>query len=67
MESYTLPSDAFPSELQEITLALWTGLTDAAGLRQRLIAASTMQGDQGEAERKRLDYAFLDSKMVSRR
>jgi EKC/KEOPS complex subunit CGI121/TPRKB len=63
METYVL-SDAFPAELRQVTLALYANLADPAGLRARLIKASTMEGPTGGEERQRLDYAFLDSKMV---
>lgn len=64
MESYALPTPAYPTELSEISFGLFVDLTDAAGLRQRLIQASTMEGDEGLTERKRVDFAFLDGKMV---
>lgn len=64
MECYTLPTPAYPAELCEITLTLWTDLANASKLRQRLIDASIMQGPEGTAERKNLDFAFLDGNMV---
>lgn len=65
MESFLLPSSAYPPELREITLALWhTNKETASRLRTRLIQASTTEGADGDAERKRLDFAFLDGKMV---
>lgn len=65
MESYALPIPAYPPELSEISMALFTDLQDAAGLRLRLIKASTLEGDEGVQERKNVDFAFLDGKMVS--
>ncbi|KAL7004201.1 hypothetical protein EMMF5_006269 [Cystobasidiomycetes sp. EMM_F5] len=67
MESYVLPAQAYPDELQEITLALWTDVVNAAEVRQRFIAASTMAGDQGILERQLLDFAFLDGSMIASR
>lgn len=64
MESYTLPTPAYPAELAEISFALFVDMVDAASLRQRLIEASTMEGEEGVEERKRVDFAFLDSRMV---
>lgn len=63
METFTLAGSAYPSELQEITLALWTDLRDAGGLRERLIKAPSMD----DAERRALDFAFLDARMASPR
>ena len=66
MESYSLPTPAYPAELAEISFALFIDLSDAASLRQRLIKASTMEGVAGIDERKSVDFAFLDGKMVRR-
>lgn len=66
MESYALPA-TYPPELAEISFALFTNMLDAANLRQRLINASTMEGQDGITERKRVDFAFLDGRMVCRR
>jgi EKC/KEOPS complex subunit CGI121/TPRKB len=64
MESYALPNPAYPTELSEISLALFTDLQEAALLRERLIKASTMEGEEGLTERSTLNFAFLDAKMV---
>lgn len=64
MGSYALPVPAYPAELAEISFALFVNMADAATLRQRLINASTMEGEEGLVERKKVDFAFLDSQMV---
>lgn len=64
MEFYTLPSPAYPEDIREIALALWTDLSSAQDLRARLVAASTMPGDEGDCERAALDFAFLDGRAV---
>lgn len=64
MESYALPTPAYPAELAEISFALFVNMEGSAALRQRLIKASTMEGDEGITERQRVDFAFLDAKMV---
>ena len=64
METYTLPTPAYPAELGEITLALWTNIASASELRQRLVAASMMQGTEAAAVREKLDFAFIDGTMV---
>lgn len=63
MESYILPA-TYPAELAENSFALFIDMKDAASLRQRLINASTMEGQDGIDERKRVDFAFLDGRMV---
>lgn len=45
-------------------MALFHDVPDAAGLRARLISASTMQGAEGNAERAKVDFAFLDARSV---
>ena len=64
MEFYTLPSPAYPEDIREIALGLWTDLPSAQDLRARLIAASTMPGDEGDRERAALDFAFLEGRAV---
>ncbi|KAK9897420.1 CGI-121-domain-containing protein [Cystobasidium minutum MCA 4210] len=67
MESYALPTPAYPAELAEISFALFVNMEGSAALRQRLIKASTMEGDEGITERQRVDFAFLDAKMIASR
>jgi len=63
METYTLPATAYPADLQQITLALFADLPDAGALRERLIKAPSMD----EAERRQLDFAFLNPKLIASR
>ena len=65
METYTLPVLAYPAELCSISMALFCDIESAAGLRKRLIAASSMEGSAGDVERRAVDFAFLDARMVS--
>ncbi|GAA5855677.1 hypothetical protein JCM8547_001641 [Rhodosporidiobolus lusitaniae] len=59
MESYPLPHLS-----TTVHLALFTPLTDAAALRSRLIAASTLPQDAaGDADREAVNFAFVDAKM----
>ena len=64
METFTLPTPAYPAELCSISMALFLDIPDAAGLRARLISASTMQGAAGDDERAKVDFAFLDARSV---
>lgn len=45
-------------------MALFREIPDAAGLRARLIAASTMPGQDGDTERAKVDFAFIDGRSV---
>ncbi|KAK4057906.1 hypothetical protein OIO90_001125 [Microbotryomycetes sp. JL221] len=63
MESYPLPAFGV-----EVHAALFTPITCAAELRQRLVTASTLPQDaQGDAERAQLDFAFIDASMLASR
>jgi len=63
MESYNLPH--FPVEHSSIHLAFFKNVTNSADLRKRLVAAASMEGPEGDAERDVLDYAFIEANMVS--
>jgi EKC/KEOPS complex subunit CGI121/TPRKB len=63
MESYHLPQ--FPSSYSSIHIALFKDVKNSASLRKRLVAASTMEGSEGDQERDKLDYAFIEGNMVS--
>lgn len=60
METYT-----FPHFQTTIRMALFKHVKNAASLRARLIAASTMQGDEGVRERAAINFAFIDARLVS--
>ncbi|GAA5924399.1 hypothetical protein JCM1841_001689 [Sporobolomyces salmonicolor] len=51
-----------------VHLALFTGIKNAAALRQRLVHASTLpDDDNGTAERAAVDFAFIDAAMITSR
>lgn len=59
METLPLPSGSTAH------YALFT-IANAAALRTRLVAASQLPSDaEGDAERERLNFAFIDASMVS--
>ncbi|GAA6012106.1 hypothetical protein JCM10207_005130 [Rhodosporidiobolus poonsookiae] len=63
MESYPLPHHAHTAHL-----ALFSPLSSAPQLRQRLIAASSLPDDEhGRAERRAVDFAFVDAGMITSR
>ena len=45
-------------------IALFTNVRNSAALRKRLISASTMPGDEGEIERAKVSFAFIDARPV---
>lgn len=62
MESYNYTQ--FPDDASNVHVALFTNVSNAADLRNRLVQASTMQGEDGEAERQAVDFAFIDATLV---
>ena len=54
----------FPSALSTVHIALFTDVSNAASLRARIIAASTKEGADGDAEREAVNFAFVDAKLV---
>lgn len=59
MQTLDLPYDLF------LHFALFCDISNAAALRRRLIDASTLPDDEaGNAERSRVDYAFIDASTV---
>jgi hypothetical protein len=63
MESYHLSQ--FPVDHSSVHLAFFKHVTNSADLRKRLVAASSMEGEEGDRERDLLDYAFVEANMVS--
>ena len=63
MESYTYPH--FPPHLSHAHIALFTDVKNASELRKRIVAAASMVGEEGEAERERVNFAFVEAKLVS--
>lgn len=49
---------------ERVHISLYRDVVNAADLRKRLIAASTAIGDEGNAEREKVNFAFLNATMV---
>ena len=62
MESYSY--DHLPANLSQVHVALFTSVTNAAELRARIVKASTQEGDEGEAAREAVNFAFVDARLV---
>ncbi|KAK7683058.1 hypothetical protein QCA50_013730 [Cerrena zonata] len=62
MQSYDYPH--FPDYASNFHFALFTNVSNAADLRNRLVQASTMQGEEGEAERQAVDFAFIEATLI---
>jgi EKC/KEOPS complex subunit CGI121/TPRKB len=62
MQTFTYPY--LPDELSLVNLWLFREVQNAAQLRTRLQQASLMEGSEGEVEREKLNFGFLDASKV---
>ncbi|TFY63359.1 hypothetical protein EVG20_g6351 [Dentipellis fragilis] len=65
METYAYPH--FPPSSSAVHVALFTNVTNASDLRARIVKASTLEGPEGDAERARVNFAFIDARLISSR
>lgn len=54
----------FPHFPASVHIALFNDVKNAKSLRTRLIAASTMEGEDGERERAAVNFGFIDGRYV---
>lgn len=54
----------FPSDVSTVHLALFSNISNAAKLRNRLVAAVSMSGEEGERERNAVNFGFVDAALV---
>lgn len=54
----------FPHFPASVHIALFNNVKNAKSLRTRLIAASTMEGEDGERERAAVNFGFIDGRLV---
>lgn len=62
MESLHFPH--FEPKHSQVHIALFRGVSNAAALKSRLVAAATAEGDYGEKEREAVNFAFVDARLV---
>lgn len=62
METFRLPY--LPDELSTIHIALFRDVQNSKAIRSALIAAATTEGPEGDLERDRYDFCFLEAKTV---
>ncbi|KAJ7058213.1 kinase binding protein CGI-121-domain-containing protein [Mycena amicta] len=60
MDSYQLPHLA-----AHIHAGLYTGVSNAAALKKRLINAASAEGVEGEREREAVNFAFIDARLIT--
>jgi len=56
----------FDSKHSQVYIALFRGVSNAAALKSRIIAASTAEGEFGEKEREAVNFSFIDARLVCR-
>jgi hypothetical protein len=59
-----MESFAYPHFSSKAHVALFNCVTNAAELRARIVRASTLEGDEGDAEREAVNFAFIDARLV---
>ncbi|KAI0753593.1 CGI-121-domain-containing protein [Irpex lacteus] len=55
----------FPPHLRTVHIALFSNVQNAAELRNRLVQAASMTGPEGERERKAVNFAFVDARLIA--
>ncbi|VDB86758.1 unnamed protein product [Peniophora sp. CBMAI 1063] len=48
-----------------VHIALFHDVSNSADIRKRIIAAATLKGEEGDAERERVNFAFVDARLVT--
>jgi EKC/KEOPS complex subunit CGI121/TPRKB len=60
-----MESFAYPHFSSRAHVALFNCVTNAAELRARIVRASTLEGDEGDAEREAVNFAFIDARLIT--
>jgi EKC/KEOPS complex subunit CGI121/TPRKB len=62
METFTYSH--LPASSSVVHIALFAEVRNAKALRARIINAATLAGSEGDEERERLNFAFVDARPV---
>ncbi|KAK7051385.1 hypothetical protein VNI00_004885 [Paramarasmius palmivorus] len=60
METFTFTHASYTAHV-----ALFHPVKNAAEIRKRIVEAARMQGEQGEEERQKMDFAFIEAGLVT--
>lgn len=63
METYTLQQ--LPPAYRRISIAYFDNVTNSAGIKKELVRSALMEGPEGDAARRRMDFAFVEGDVVS--
>jgi len=61
---YTINFQCFKPSRSRVHVALFRNVSNSANIKNRIIAASTAEGDEGEKEREAVNFAFIDARLV---
>ncbi|KAJ8456700.1 hypothetical protein ONZ45_g18614 [Pleurotus djamor] len=60
-----MESFSYPHLSRVVYVALFTAVSNAAHLRQRIINAASLTGEDGERERDAVNFAFIDARLIT--
>ncbi|KAH9056401.1 CGI-121-domain-containing protein [Lactarius vividus] len=60
-----MESFAYPHFSSVAHVALFNRVTNAGEIRARIVRASSLEGDEGDAEREAVNFAFIDARLVT--
>ncbi|KAI0269412.1 CGI-121-domain-containing protein, partial [Gloeopeniophorella convolvens] len=60
-----MESFAYTHFFSTVHIALFKHVTNAAELRARIVRASTLEGEEGDAEREAVNFGFVDARLVT--
>ncbi|KAH9007272.1 CGI-121-domain-containing protein [Lactarius hatsudake] len=60
-----MESFAYPHFSSIAHVALFDRVTNAGEIRARIVRASSLEGDEGDAEREAVNFAFIDARLVT--
>ena len=61
---YALNFQCLKPSHSHVHVALFRNVSNSADLKNRIIAASTAEGEEGEREREAVNFAFVDARLV---
>ena len=56
----------YPQFSLQAAVSLFTNINNGLEIRKKIVEAATCQGEEGEALRNAVNFAFVDAKLVSR-
>lgn len=63
METYTLQQ--LPPAYRRLSIACFDNVANSAEIKKELVRSAMMEGPEGDAARRRMDFAFIEGDVVS--